>query len=654
MKLYKKLFLLPAVAALTAVSVGSCSEEATLSGADAVYIELTPASVSLCLEDTVRVTARVTNVSGDVLQTAINWTSDNNAIEIVEDTVANSTLITCADGAQGVTAKLRATLENDQYAVTTVTVMKATPQGVNAIDAEGNVLGSKRSWDMIHDSINFVVSPKQLLLDYDPVVKFNDLEVSDMGYGDTDGDGVVVDRKKGMVSVHFRTGLKAAEGSISVSVGSGASAKTGKCDVSVIPNIEGATFYGPDYAAMPYIDKRPTLGTLSMYYAYTYERVMDVNSSDTLAVAFMVLPGLDEISKEAFGCYKWECVEGNSVMKIVDEPRIVKGNGFDAVFAVRSGLATGKTVFHCVTPDTVLVATFDVHDYKNEFPVNSISASVSEINAEVGEDVFVTMGVDPIKSFAYHKPKAHIADPSIVKVSDYNGRELTFTGLKAGSTTVTFTSNEAPPLVIPVTITEGVRSITFERGDIQSVFEGLSVTWTANVVTASGRPNTSQVQFASSDESVATVAPVAGTVDKVTVHGVSAGETPITASLGSASGDRPINVVAVPDAIDFEVVGVTTDNDGTGLMLDCDGHLFNLAGAWDGASEPVGSFNVADYTATFELDGARASIVSGTLTVAPGDEEGYYTVTFTFEVDFGDKGRRTYTGTAIQAENWLF
>lgn len=660
MKLYKKLLILPAVAALAAATFAGCSEETTLSGAKAVYIELTPSSnINLHIGDTTRVTARVTNVNGDVINTPIKWAIDDSAsaIELVEDSVANSTLITCGDGAQGKSTKLRAILENDAYAVTTVSVVKAVPAGVNAIMEDGTLMPEKRSWDMQHDSIIFAVEPKQLLLDFEPTYNFDGMEP----YGDN--GGVAIDRKHGLVTLHFSTPRETGEHNVSVTVGSGAAAKTGVCNLKVMPPIEGATFYGPKYAGMPYIDGRPPQGTLEMYYAYTYEETMDINDVDTVRVAFNVQTGDKHDIEQSYSAYRWEAVEGSSVMKVADKQEFVAGNGFDAVLVVRSGLATGTTVFHCITPDTILVATFDVHDFAEEYPVNAITCDHTSVEtlAGVSNAVTIEMGTDPMSSFGIHKPKPTVEDPTVATISDYDGRKLTITGLKPGTTNIRFTSNKAPEFVLPVTINEAYNSIAYDRTDLQYIFAGQSAEWNTTVVTASGLPNTLQVQFTSANTSVATVANLAGSLDKATVTGVRSGRTSITASIGGRTVSRNINVVAIPDDTNYEDIegiddpfseGYGMGGDGSNLYIDLlDGGVVTFNNAFNGSLNN-GTYNVSAYDVVYSFDGAEANVVAGSMTVANGSEEGLKRVTFTFTIRFSDGVERTLTATNIEVAEW--
>ncbi len=651
MKSYsKQLLLLPAAAIMTLAAFTGCSEEATLSGAKAIYIELTPSpNVSMHIGDTTRVTARVTNVNGDEIITPVSWSVDDaSVVEVIEDSIPGSTLITCTDGAQGKSVKLRATLENDAYAVTTVSIVKAAPAGVNAVDAAGDVITEKRTWDIQHDSIIFAVEPRLLLLDYDPVCDFDGLEP----YG-VNG-GVVIDRKHGLVEMHFSVGKIASSHNASVSVGSGSTAITGVCKVNVIPQVEGATFYGPKYADMPNIGSRPPQGTLSMWYSYLYENNLDINSTDTVRVAFNISSGLKDDIEQAYTCYRWEAVEGNSVMKILDTQVFVERNGFDAVLAVRSGLETGTTVFHCITPDTVLVATFHVHNNAVEYPVENITCSHTSVETEAGalNAVVIKMGTNPMSSFGIHKPKPVIDDPSIISVSDYNGDELTITGLKPGSTNIRFTSNQAPEFVLPVTITEGYRTITFSRTDTQIIFAGQETIWNTTVETLSGNPNQRQVIFDTENASIATVTSVDGSINQATVKGVSAGKVKIKATISDKSVERQVTVVAPDASATFtNPADLQLSKSGKNLRLRLpSGGLITLTGAYNSAVGYDGQYNIADYSGEYSLSSAKAKVVSGELTVAPGSSSSKKIVIFNFVVELADGVTLTYSANALEID----
>ncbi len=649
MKSYsKKLLLLPAAAVMTIAGFTGCSEDTTLSGAKAVYIELTPsANISMHIGDTTRVSARVTNVNGDEIITPVSWSVDDaSVVEVIEDTIPGSTLITCGDGAQGKNVKLRATLENDAYAVATVSIVKAVPEGIHAVTEDGDVITEKRVWDIQHDSIIFAVEPRLLLLDFEPVCDFGGLEP----YG---GDNsIVIDRKHGLVTMHYSVGKIAADHNVSVAVGTGGGETKGVCKVRVIPGIEGATFYGPMYADMPNIGSRPPQGTLSMWYSYLYENTIDINSTDTIRVAFNISSGLKEDIEQAYGCYRWEAVEGNSVMKILDTQEFVERNGFNAVLAVRSGLETGSTVFHCITPDTILVATVNVRDFVKDYPVESITCSHSSVETAAGaaNAVVIKMGTVPMSSFGIHKPKPVVDDPSIISVSDYNGDELTIIGLTPGTTNIRFTSNQAPEFVLPVTITEGYRVISFARTDTQIIFAGQNAVWTANVETLSGKPNEQQVAFATENTSIATVANVAGSINQVTVNGVSAGKAKIKASIADIFVERQVTVVTPDASATFtNAADLQLTKSGKNLRVRLpSGGLISFANAYNSAAGFDGTYNVADYTVEYSLSSAKAKVVSGQLTVSPGSSASTKVITFNFVVELADGVTLTYSANSLE------
>lgn len=86
MKLFNKIFLGAAAVAVMG-GFSSCKEEATLSGADAVYIDMAQTNLSLLAGDTVRLSARVTNASGKEINTPITWSVDDEQVVKLIDIV---------------------------------------------------------------------------------------------------------------------------------------------------------------------------------------------------------------------------------------------------------------------------------------------------------------------------------------------------------------------------------------------------------------------------------------------------------------------------------------------------------------------------------------------------------------------------------------
>ena len=75
-----------------------------------------------------------------------------------------------------------------------------------------------------------------------------------------------------------------------------------------------ATFYGKGFENMPYINTRPSKEVLSMYFAYTYEAEMDINSEDTVRIAMNVQSGAKEDIEAGYDAYRWEVVSSNGVL----------------------------------------------------------------------------------------------------------------------------------------------------------------------------------------------------------------------------------------------------------------------------------------------------------------------------------------------------
>lgn len=79
MNIFKKLFFGVAGVAMMG-SFASCSDDVTLDGADAVYIDITPSSLSLKVGDRQRISARVTNEEGKVIETPVTWSIDDETV----------------------------------------------------------------------------------------------------------------------------------------------------------------------------------------------------------------------------------------------------------------------------------------------------------------------------------------------------------------------------------------------------------------------------------------------------------------------------------------------------------------------------------------------------------------------------------------------
>ncbi len=213
MKLINKIFL--GTAALTLMAgFQSCNDddETTLEGAKTVYIEITPSDISLSPGDQLALSCRVTNGSGDVIDTPVTWsvldetvaeiipvyeeiteeievpvTGDDNEgdesetaaegdtedVEGDDDTSKTETITITKDGdflyyavralkgSQGKQTLVRATLEDGRYAVAPLNVVSGSVDGALTLITE-----KRRSYtDDGFDTVWVKVTPVSLLED---------------------------------------------------------------------------------------------------------------------------------------------------------------------------------------------------------------------------------------------------------------------------------------------------------------------------------------------------------------------------------------------------------------------------------------------------------------------------------------------------------
>ena len=226
MKLFNKILLGAAAIAVAGASY-SCKEEATLAGADAVYITMADTDITLLVGDTLRLSATVQNASGDVIETPITWSSsDESVVKIVdvveyeyepnpdyvnpddagspeegetEGTLAEGEAgegegdvvvpefivksethyvgLVAVAGAQGKATTIKASLENGMYAMTNVSVGRNKLAG--AITVYSSEAYGEGDWrhgrdgankttyiDQLNDTVWFRVDPIQLVDDY--------------------------------------------------------------------------------------------------------------------------------------------------------------------------------------------------------------------------------------------------------------------------------------------------------------------------------------------------------------------------------------------------------------------------------------------------------------------------------------------------------
>ena len=617
-----------------------CNEDDTLDGATEVYITLNPTDIILRVGDTIKISALVTNLSGDRINTSVAWSVlDEKVAKILGDTA-----IVCVLGAQGKETKLKAELVNGKYALTSVTVTTNLPKGITPVNEEGIVISSKRSYDITHDSVLFAVSPKELLEDFTPQYTIEGLEEYKIP--------MTIDKEAGLVAIHYAAPRSAGEGKITVSIGEQAAAQSASCSVLLMPVIY-ATFYGEKYADMPYLDTRPDKSVLPQWFAYTNETNMDINSEATIRVAMNIESGAKEDIEAAYKAYRWEVISGSSVVVTRMEEEFVENQGFDAVLTVRSGIDEGEAEFHCITPDTVLVATFTVQNYKTRYPVDEITVDRSSVSMSMGDVLMLTTGVVPSTSYAYHKPKVIAEDPTVVEVGKYDGNMITLKGLKVGATKLVLTSSDKT-LEIPVTITESIKSVLWESTNNRTLFVGQSVEWGVNVTTVSGGTNPYDVIWKSFDPSILTATPVEGSRGIITA--IAEGTTTVRVEVNGVRSDAAsVKVIGLQENMlytssntDYENTVVYSDKDDLVILITPESGyeliMITLAGVGKDDNYD-GTYSVSDHQTDIEIDGAKVSATSGSVTIASRDTDALISFDLSFEVD-----NKTFT---LKAENVL-
>lgn len=617
-----------------------CNEDDTLDGATEVYITLNPTDIILRVGDTIKISALVTNLSGDRINTSVAWSVlDEKVAKILGDTA-----IVCVLGAQGKETKLKAELVNGKYALTSVTVTTNLPKGITPVNEEGLVISSKRSYDITHDSVLFAVSPKELLEDFTPQYTIEGLEEYKIP--------MTIDKEAGLVAIHYAAPRSAGEGKITVSIGEQATAQSASCSVLLMPVIY-ATFYGEKYADMPYLDTRPDKSVLPQWFAYTNETNMDINSEATIRVAMNIESGAKEDIEAAYKAYRWEVISGSSVVVTRMEEEFVENQGFDAVLIVRSGIDEGEAEFHCITPDTVLVATFTVQNYKTRYPVDEITVDRSSVSMSMGDVLMLTTGVVPSTSYAYHKPKVIAEDPTVVEVGKYDGNMITLKGLKVGATKLVLTSSDKT-LEIPVTITESIKSVLWESTNNRTLFVGQSVEWGVNVTTVSGGTNPYDVIWKSFDPSILTATPVEGSRGIITA--IAEGTTTVRVEVNGVRSDAAsVKVIGLQENMlytssntDYENTVVYSDKDDLVILVTPESGyeliMITLAGVGKDDNYD-GTYSVSDHQTDIEIDGAKVSATSGSVTIASRDTDALISFDLSFEVD-----NKTFT---LKAENVL-
>lgn len=586
----------------------ACKEEDTLDGAKEIYITIEPKDISLTVGDTLQLSASVTNLAGKVIDTPVNWvTDDEELVEVVGDKLV------ALDGSQGKSTKVRAVLKNGRYAIREVAINNHALLSVKAIEK------IHYTYSKVKDTIWFEVTPKGILYDYEPLVLNSDPELLVPAE-----KPLYLDKEKGRVAYVFDSFQKAAKVSISLCFEADESLKA-TTEVIISPNIVSSL--GDDFNLI----------------TYEASLTMDVNSVDTVWVNTKVVPTYDIDLKNAAQLYKWSAV-GNVAQMVTTGVREVKNVGHKAYALVRSGNIKGQSSFLFECNGVTLTTTVDVQDYRQDYPVEELSINVDHLNIPVGKTVSVIPTVKPLSSYGIHQPKFTPVDPSVVQILGYNDSEMLIKGLKEGETTILVTSNDKS-LTIYAKVKNTVSSVVLAPENPKNVFVGQSVIWKATVYGA----EVMLPEWISADPTIAVVDAQGQVTGKkkgtVKIHAESGG-------VSSSPGE--LTVIDIPsgeiiyDASNTTLDGcsVYPDNGKISIYISpLNAEPFtsiSLSIAPKDAITVIESrtYEASAYPMKFEADGASVIVKEGTVTITRHNEDGIARLDMDLLINVGNESFR--------------
>ncbi len=561
MKLYKYICL-GAFAVLSLGALASCDDEkATLGGADDVYIEMSQTEYNTQAGDTVIISAKVSNASGDEIVTPITWSVDDESVaklvKIRKFTVPkkkksssraegdeteggeedNDTIIDPVPepepvdtvwteqwgvvgmpGAQGKQTRVRATLENGMYGVSIVRVNARNFR--NSVRALTAVKCSYQR--QANDTCWFAVEPFDLVdkaklsynlrvtrvIDDHLTTREQDKQFS-FSYPDSI-DNIYIDRENKRVGVIYTGPLLAGEGECELIVSEPGNSGSAVVPLKLIPHVSPG--FEVDGHRPLYSDPTPSNIKQTLMNA-----TMDINSTFNVGVCLGINCGdFDReigyvYAAEQDGMMGWT-VEGSAVVVEDVYADFDYYSGYVAYLRVRSGIREGLSVIKYKMADTTLTCNLTVEDLNRTYPVERIvvkqgGEEISEANFKLGEPAFLDISVEPAASFRYHKPEVVVDDESVLTVEpmgDNAGHTRTFILHNVGTTFLTITSLDKT-VTIPVTVDDKVSYVRINSNTPREVLKGNSVPVKADVVMASGVPSPYPVTWHVSDASIATI-----------------------------------------------------------------------------------------------------------------------------------------------------
>lgn len=594
MKKYKNIFFLN-VFFFVLLSVVGCKEDDTLDGAEEVYIEISPKDGYIMLGDTVSLRAIVSNVSGDVIDTPVKWSVDDDRVLKLEN--GN---VTAVEGAQGKSTNVRATLQNGKYAISKMTVTN------HIVDGVGALVDTYYSYNNDFDTIWFVVNPKNLLLDYEPTV-----ENSNKQLVVPKANSLKVNKETGMVGYAFSSAREAGSAIITLSIGPSGNEEKASTEIVLCPVVEAS--FSSDFS----------------YPTYEYYTTMDLNAEDTVWLYTRITPAQNADLENALQYYKWSAT-GNASQMVKSDVEIVEYRGYDAYIVLRSAAFEGTSQFKFSCYGSEATATIDVQDYKLRYPVEKLYTDKESYSVPMEATILVIPSVEPLSSYAYHQPRFTIEDETLAELLGYDGGAMRVRGLKEGSTNLIITSNDKT-IKVPLEITEKVNQIIWESGNPLTMFVGTSVEWKATVKTVSGRIY--PVNWISLNEDIAVATPHEDDSSMATITAFNAGRASFRAEAGGkVTTDSPIRVLPIPEE-DIVLTDENTIGDGNAVYedylndesvlsviltpKDSEYGVFRIyIHGFVSGSDPTGIYDAATSAMTLDIDGAKAEIVSGTISVA--------------------------------------
>lgn len=630
MKLFNKILFGAAAVALATASY-SCKEEATLAGADAVYITMADTEINLLVGDTLRLSATVQNASGDEIVTPITWSSSDESvckiIDIVEYeyttnpdykapedagspeegegseepasksdenpeyfvTEIHHVGLVAVPGAQGKITTIKATLENGQYAATTVTIGRNKLTGaITPYSSEGYGEGdyrhtrhaaNKSSYiDQLNDTIWFRVDPIQLVDDFEASYTMELTEVAANGDDPKEQqfafpeESLVVDRADNAVGVVYTAPRLAGKAvcTLTLAIDKDGIAQSESCssEILICPGISAGLAYEengvkiyPRYSPESPSNPKPKQSSAAL----------DVNSSYLVEVCMGISSAREDdinlaIAAEKAGYFSWS-VDGNAVIVEDQNTSFYQSadgekyeGGYITYLKVKSGTRPGKVRAKFSIPGQDFTCDLDVIDFKKDYPVEQIIVKVGD--TEIGDSYVIDLSTKalsmavttiPDASFSFHVPTAVSSDESVLEPTGRDGNNYVFAVKKNGVAKLTFKAIETVREVV-VTVNDAIEMISLPEKPV-TLYPGSTYELQASIKMFSGAVANETVTFVSTNEDAVSVAYKEGSNNVGVLTAKAIGEAEVYATCGNVRSNSV--VVTVAEIADINIISGT-------------------------------------------------------------------------------------------------